>query len=55
MFVGKSKQDVCANEFEAVTPSEAEDHGIGDETEVDGKLPKEFLDTWVSTTIPLRN
>lgn len=41
---------MAVSEFEAVTLREAEHHGIEDdeEVEVEGKLPKEFLDTWVS-------
>ena len=39
---------MSAPEFEAVTPSEVDHHEIEDEEmEVEGKLPKEFLDTWV--------
>ena len=40
---------MSAPEFEAVTPSEVDHHEIEDEeeVEVEGKLPKEFLDTWV--------
>ncbi|XP_067938509.1 serine-rich adhesin for platelets-like isoform X2 [Watersipora subatra] len=49
---GKSKTDVAAPEFEAVSTTDCHSQGGEDEEdhELDGKLPKEFLDTWVSST-----